>query len=113
MAVDAGWESVLTGELPLAESVVQSLDDKISILPIGGPTDRVSELLSTIHASVTAGVLRYHYDFVLLDLGNLERQSQARVAMGVVHQCRLDATLIITNQALDDAAPSLVAATGG
>ena len=42
----------------------------------GGPA--AASRLETIHASVTAGVLRYHYDIVLFDLGVVADPRRAR-----------------------------------
>ncbi len=70
---EIGWEDVLAGKVPLAESIVNSINDQIALLPLSGsPSLAVSpsDLLAGIQTSVSAGVLRYHYDVVLFDLGS-------------------------------------------
>jgi Mrp family chromosome partitioning ATPase len=94
LAAETGWEDVLTGRLSLAEVVVHSLGDRISLLPlaVGGPA--AASRLETIHASVTAGVLRYHYDIVLFDLGVVADPQQGPIARRVIQQCRLDGAMV-------------------
>ena len=60
---------MLAGRVPLAEAVIQSLADRIAMLPLAQGGLPAAEKLDAIHASITAGVLRYHYDIVLFDLG--------------------------------------------
>jgi Mrp family chromosome partitioning ATPase len=94
LAIQAGWEDVLAGGAPLAEAVVHSIGDQIAVLPLarGGPA--LAEKLDSIQASVTAGVLRYHYNIVLVDLGALDDPGQAGVACKIARQCRLDAVIL-------------------
>lgn len=94
---DAGWEDVLTGNLPLAECVVKSLNDRMALLPLARPNANASHLLNTIQTSVTAGVLRYHYDLVLFNLGDAAVAPQNYAAQSVMQHCRLDASLIIAD----------------
>lgn len=101
---DAGWETVLAGQAPLAECVVRSVDDGIALLPlVGHPTPPV-ELLTSIQTSVSAGVLRYHYDLVLFDLGAACREPQASAARTLVEHCRIDASIIVADRSHDQAA---------
>lgn len=68
-----GWEDVLSGQLPLEEVVVESIDGSVAILPLcrseegGQPASvepaRIAEHLQT---------LRRSYDAVLIDLGPWE-----------------------------------------
>ena len=94
LAASSGWEEVLSGRLSLAEAIVHSLADRISLLPlaIGGPA--AASRLETIHASVTAGVLRYHYDIVLFDLGVVADPHQGPIVRRLIQQCRLDGALV-------------------
>jgi Mrp family chromosome partitioning ATPase len=107
LSVDVGWEDVLAGRSPLAESVIHSLDDRIALLPLVKGGSAAAEQIDGIHASVTAGVLRYHYDIVLFDLGAATDQRQCDAACRIARRCRLDAVLLIaapgTSAALADA----------
>ncbi len=98
LAAEFGWEDVLSGRVSLAEAVVHSLGDRVSLLPlaIGGPA--AASRLETIHASVTAGVLRYHYDIVLFDLGVVADPQQGPIARRVIQQCRLDGALVASGR---------------
>ncbi len=104
MAIQAGWEDVLAGQTPLAEAVVHSLGDQLAVLPLARGGAAAAEKIGSIHASVTAGVLRYHYNIVLVDLGALDDPIQASVACQVAKQCRLDAVIIANSRGHD---PSL------
>jgi Mrp family chromosome partitioning ATPase len=97
LAPEVGWEDVLAGRAPLAECIVQSLEDRLAVLPLvqGGLT--AAEELDAIHASVTAGVLRYHYDVVLFDLGVVADEIQGPVARRIARRCRLDAIMLTTD----------------
>lgn len=105
LAAEAGWEDVLSGRVSLAEAVVHSLGDRVSLLPlaIGGPA--AASRLETIHASVTAGVLRYHYDIVLFDLGVVADPQQGPIARRVIQQCRLDGVLVASGRGAAAAQP--------
>jgi Mrp family chromosome partitioning ATPase len=98
LMVDVGWEDVLAGNAPLAEGVVYSLADRIALLPLTAGGHGAVEQLDSIHASVTAGVLRYHYDIVLFDLGAIADRLQGAAAKRLAKQCRLDG-LILTSAA--------------
>ncbi len=101
---DTGWENVLTGQAPLAECVVNSIADRVALLPLVGHDARPTELLASIQTSVSAGVLRYHYDVVLFDLGAAGREPQQSAARGIVEHCRVDASIIVADSTHTDQA---------
>ena len=94
---ETGWRDVLLGKNPLAESVIRSLEDRLALLPLAGPLAGAHELLSSIQTSVTAGVLRYHYDAVLFDLGAPGQGPQRDAVVQILKNCRLDASLIVAD----------------
>ena len=100
LAVNSGWEDVLAGHAPLAESVIYSLADRIALLPLVAGGQAAVEQLQSIHASVTAGVLRYHYDMVLFDLGAVADRLQGAAAQLLARQCRLDGVILTSTAAL-------------
>ena len=104
LTVTAGWENVLAGQLPLAECVVRSLEDRLALLPLVGREDLAGELLSGIQTSVSAGMLRYHYDLVLFDLGAAGQGPQTSIAQSIVEHCRLDAGIIVADTSADEEA---------
>ena len=94
---EAGWEDVLSGKIPLAECAVRSIEDRMVLLPLRSSGQPSVELLSSIQTSVIAGVLRYHYDLVLYDLGAAGREPQLGVAEQIVEHCRMDASIIVAD----------------
>lgn len=67
-----GWEDVVAGRQPLDEVLIESIEDRLTLLPLCNP-DQLAQLAdrslaSTIMAS-TLATLRRNYDLVLLDLG--------------------------------------------
>lgn len=96
VAVQTGWEDVLARGGPLAETVIWSIADRLALLPLAHGGAAAAEKLESIHASVTAGVLRYHYDMVLFDLGPVSDVVQGPIAARVARQCRLDGVLLTT-----------------
>ena len=97
LQIDSGWEDVLTGKVPLAEGVIHSLNENTSILPLVGRSIPALDLLSSIQTSVSAGVLRYHYDIVIFDLGTAARQPQWDFAQKVMEHCRIDTSIIVAD----------------
>jgi Mrp family chromosome partitioning ATPase len=94
---DLGWENVLTGQAPLAECVVSSISEGVSLLPLVGHETPATDLLASIQTSVSAGVLRYHYDVVLFNLGAAGWEPQSSAARGIVEHCRVDASIIVAD----------------
>lgn len=101
---DQGWEHVLTGEIPLAECAVHSLADAMTLIPLCGPVESCEERLASIQTSVIAGVLRYHHDIVLVDLGSPLSTQQVSAVHSMVEHCRLDTTIIVAPSGTTDPA---------
>jgi len=99
---ETGWEDVLSGRVPLAESVVNSIEDKLSLLPLSGSPRVPSELLASIQTSVSAGVLRYHYDVVLFDLGTPRQDPQLAAVRNILEHCRIDASILVADTTATD-----------
>ncbi|MCA9229489.1 MAG: hypothetical protein KDA57_02465 [Planctomycetales bacterium] len=99
---DTGWEDVLAGRVPLAEAVVSSIEDRIALLPLSGSDPAPGELLTSIQTSVSAGVLRYHYDLVLFDLGTPDEGAQFEVVRKLLEYCRIDASILVADTAATD-----------
>lgn len=97
-----GWEDVLVGNMPLAECAVASLSDKMTLIPLNGPAEGEIERLASIQASVIAGMLRYHHDFVLFDLGTASDPRQLEAIRGIVKHCRLDAGIVVATVGAND-----------
>ncbi len=97
-----GWEHVLTGNIPLAECAVHSLSDGMTLIPLSAPVDCCDERLASIQTAVIAGVLRYHHDVVLLDLGAPQTPQEYAALERIVEHCRLDTTILIAPSGAGD-----------
>ena len=85
---EAGWEEVLAGGLPLAEVLIESLEDRVALLPLPGPLSTESGLPDP---AASLDLLRRHYDLVLVDLGEVGAEAAARNwidAVVLVHDVR-------------------------
>jgi Mrp family chromosome partitioning ATPase len=97
VAVEIGWEDVLAGRVGLAECMIRALDDGVAAAPLAFGGEPAAEKLDGLHAAVTAGILRYHYDVTLVDLGPLDLPRQVAAASRIARQCRLDGMLLVDN----------------
>ncbi len=78
LAVEIGWEAVLAGSLPLAESLIESQQDGLALLPLAGSLPSAQTAAGSLQVAVSIGMLQQHYDRVLLDVGPvLESNSTA------------------------------------
>jgi Mrp family chromosome partitioning ATPase len=96
VTVEAGWEDALAGRIPLAEAAIRSRHDRLTLVPLSRGGDQAAESLASVHASSTGGILRYHYDVVLFDLGSAAELAAAR---RIVRHCRLDGVVLATDGA--------------
>ena len=70
LSPEAGWEAVLLGRLSLEDVLIESVEDKIDLLPL--VESAAEETTVPADAPDPAGrleLLRKHYDLVLVDLG--------------------------------------------
>lgn len=80
---EAGLEAVLAGRLPLEEAAIESVDDRMIVLPVVTPCPRQAaapEGQAVLAAAV--GLLRRHYDLVLVDLGQITLRSHGDAPSG-------------------------------
>jgi Mrp family chromosome partitioning ATPase len=67
---EAGWEQVVAGRLPLDETLIESLQDRLTLLPLcGAQLGRGKTILEDASLTVPLERLRRNYDLVLVDLG--------------------------------------------
>ena len=69
---EVGWETVAAEQLPLAEVLIESIEDRLTLLPLCDPqplcnADEAEAFSTEMRRAVQA--LRLHYDLVLVDLG--------------------------------------------
>lgn len=67
LAPAAGWEEVLAGREPLEEVLIQSIDDRLVVLPLQKAVSPSSDLPGRIAQSLAT--LCGHYEAVLVNLG--------------------------------------------
>jgi Mrp family chromosome partitioning ATPase len=93
---ETGWHSVLDRQIPLAECAVLSLGDRMTLIPLGMNALASADRLASIQSSVIAGMLRYHHEVVLFDLGAADNPRQLAIAQNIVEHCRLDVGMVVT-----------------
>lgn len=95
---EAGWEEVLAARLPVEEVIVESVQDRLAVVPLCGPParhrrsgDGASDPVSSLRA------LGEHYDLVLIDWGEFGdgTQSGGVSVRGIVDG--IDAMVIVHN----------------
>jgi Mrp family chromosome partitioning ATPase len=72
---ERGLENVLAGEAALADVLVESMEDNITLLPLSKPVAPALIERSKLRQTVTLGELRDHFDLVLVDAGHLHTPS--------------------------------------
>lgn len=94
LAPPAGWDQVLRGEIPLTEALVESVQDKLTLLPLAETTLEGISAFDLRHVSTTIEALRNDFDLVLLDCGPLMEAPQANIiSMG--QNAELDAVILV------------------
>ena len=115
LEIGAGWDDFLRGDVLLADVVIQSHDDQLALLPIRSPESGGRALINSLQTSVTAGVLRNAYDFVMFDLGALCGEDNLATATRLIELARIDVTMFVADpartppDALDVVVPDLIA----
>ncbi len=94
----AGWEEVVAGRLSLAEVVVESLRDGVSVAPwcASAAEEETTALAEASDPASLLEELRRNYDVVLVDLGR-GRPSSSHADLLASLRSRLDAVLVVHN----------------
>ncbi len=79
LSVRVGFDDVLAGESELIDVLVESLKDGLSLLPLHERLFDGVELRDKLRMTVAFGILRDHYDLVLVDAGPAEKLDSPRV----------------------------------
>ncbi len=66
---DCGLESVLAGESALSEVLIESIEDRLTLLPLCKPLRAEEIERAKLRHTVTLGALRDQFDVVLIDAG--------------------------------------------
>jgi Mrp family chromosome partitioning ATPase len=96
------WQDVLEQGLPVAEAVIRAEADHVDLLPLDareltGREPNGTKLAAGLQTAITAGVLRYAYDVVLVDLGAVLAPRSYATMSHLIRNMRIDAALMITN----------------
>lgn len=102
-----GWQDVLEHGVPVADAVIHAAKDGVDLLPLDtqGAHRHIGQRVSGLQTFITAGVLRYAYDVVLVDLGALLAPKSFATIDHLLQDMRIDAVLTVTdprNAAHDD-----------
>ena len=96
------WQDVLEHGLPVAEAVIRAESDHVDLLPLDareltGREPHGAKLAAGLQTAITAGVLRYAYDVVLVDLGAVLAPRSYTTMSHLIRNMRIDAAITITN----------------
>jgi Mrp family chromosome partitioning ATPase len=96
------WQDVLEQGLPVAEAVIHAERDGVDLLPLDlrAPTAREpngARLAAGLQTSITAGVLRYAYDVVLVDLGAILAPRTFNTVSHLIRNMRIATAVAITD----------------
>ena len=95
---EAGWEETFSSRLPVEEVIIESVQDRLGVLPLCGSLPCRECPANDPPAPASAlNVLREHYDLILVDLGQFgeETASGERPARAVTDG--IDAVVLVHN----------------
>lgn len=69
IGVQRGWESVLCGEESPWEVMIESMADRLALLPLGAPATAEEISIGSYRIAATLHELAEHYELVLIDAG--------------------------------------------
>jgi Mrp family chromosome partitioning ATPase len=106
----AAWQDVLEHGLSVAQAVIRAERDCVDLLPLdarrfGGP-----QLAAGLQTSITAGVLRYAYDVVLLDLGAILAPASFAATVHLLENMQIDGALLVADRRRSDKSDLAMAA---
>ncbi len=94
LSVQVGLEDALTGEKPLVEALVESLEDRVVVLPLR-QSATADWRLSIARLKSSLDELRRHCDVVLIDAGPVGDTSDRRRLLSWAAPCRVDRALVV------------------
>jgi Mrp family chromosome partitioning ATPase len=102
VAPDTGWQDVLARGLGVEEAVIRAQGDRVDLLPLDVRNVDGPQLAAGLQPSITAGVLRYAYDVVLLDLGAILAPSSFATTVHLLRNMSIDSALLVADRRRSD-----------
>ncbi|MBL9125113.1 MAG: hypothetical protein JNG90_15860, partial [Planctomycetaceae bacterium] len=94
VAPESGWQDVLCNQLPLAEAMIESLIDGVTLLP-ARKAGRGAGTADLGVAERNLAWLRSAYDFVLLDTGRLDDPGEEKIGSLLLEKMPIDGVLLV------------------
>jgi len=94
LATQVGWEDALSSGKPLTEALVESLEDRLIVLPLREPAP-VDWRLSVARLKASFDEMRKHCDVVLVDAGPFGEAGDRRHLLSWAAGCRVDRALVV------------------
>ncbi|MDZ4820423.1 MAG: hypothetical protein SGJ20_15765 [Planctomycetota bacterium] len=69
LSIDQGLEAILKCDAAASDVLVESLADRLTLLPTSGPVDEHLVVTDMLRTAMTLGELRTQFDLVLVDMG--------------------------------------------
>ncbi|HEX4000589.1 MAG TPA: cellulose synthase operon protein YhjQ/BcsQ [Pirellulales bacterium] len=106
MTLESGWERILADGLPVWDALVESMDDRLTLLPLAprpasvAAQPPVGEFVANHAAAIREhiGLLRKHFDVVLVDAGAIKAiRADARPRGPLAIANALDAAIMVSD----------------
>jgi Mrp family chromosome partitioning ATPase len=99
---NASWQDVLEQGLSVSEAVIRAENDGLDLLPLDvrQPNAREpngAQLAAGLQIVITAGVLRYAYEIVLVDLGAILAPRSFATISQLLRNMRIEAAVAVTD----------------
>jgi hypothetical protein len=95
VAVQIGWEDVFAGNQPLAEALVESTADQVTLLALRDAIPARKVLANSTRLTATLRSLKQHFDYVCLDAGPLADAADMVQSAVFGAETGIDAALVV------------------
>jgi Mrp family chromosome partitioning ATPase len=92
-----GWEETLGGRLPLAEVVIDALEEHLTLLPLNASWSDSESSPDSTRIAESLGILTDHFDVVLMDLGPLYSDATAKKEPDLAVARCAEAVILVQN----------------
>jgi len=95
---EVGWDDVIADRLLLTDALIESLDDRLTLLPLRNGFANPRALAGNGFLRGALDTLREHFDIVLLDVGPLAEDADTIDLAAALGGCKLDDGLIVRDR---------------